>query len=66
MAGQEQIRHPQKEEKQVKTEVKANPNTIEKGEKLKKDIDDVLDKIDDILEENAAEFVTNYIQKGGE
>ena len=66
MAGQEQIRHPKKEEKQVKAEVKATPNTIEKGEKLKKDIDDVLDKIDDILEENAEEFVTNYIQKGGE
>ena len=66
MASREQIRHPQKEEKQVKAEVKANPNTIEKGEKLKKDIDDVLNKIDDILEENAEEFVKNYVQKGGE
>jgi len=66
MASRGQIRHPQKEEKKAETEVKANPNTIEKGEKLKKDIDDVLDKIDDILEENAEEFVTNYVQKGGE
>ena len=66
MASREQIRHPQKEEKKTETEAKANPKTIEKGEKLKKDIDDVLDKIDDVLEENAEEFVKNYVQKGGE
>ncbi len=30
------------------------------------DIDDVLDDIDGVLEENAEEFVSQYIQKGGE
>ena len=29
-------------------------------------IDDLLDEIDSVLEENAEEFVRNYIQKGGE
>ena len=66
MASREQIRHPKKEEKRTEIEVKANPEVAKKGEKLKKDIDDVLDKIDDVLEENAEEFVKNYVQKGGE
>jgi ubiquitin-like protein Pup len=30
------------------------------------DIDDLLDEIDDVLEENAEEFVRSYIQKGGQ
>lgn len=29
-------------------------------------IEDVLDEIDDLLEHNAEEFVSNYIQKGGQ
>ena len=28
--------------------------------------DDLLDEIDSVLEENAEEFVKNYVQKGGE
>nr|7OYF_B Chain B, Prokaryotic ubiquitin-like protein Pup [Acidothermus cellulolyticus]7OYH_B Chain B, Prokaryotic ubiquitin-like protein Pup [Acidothermus cellulolyticus] len=28
--------------------------------------DAILDEIDDVLEENAEEFVRSYIQKGGE
>ena len=30
------------------------------------DIDDILDEIDDVLEENAEEFVRGYVQKGGQ
>ena len=37
-----------------------------KGEQLKSDLDDLLDEIDEVLEENAEEFVKNYVQKGGE
>jgi prokaryotic ubiquitin-like protein Pup len=29
-------------------------------------IDDLLDEIDTVLEENAEEFVKNYVQKGGQ
>ncbi|MEC7175713.1 MAG: ubiquitin-like protein Pup [Actinomycetota bacterium] len=30
------------------------------------DLDDLLDEIDEILEENAEDFVRSYVQKGGE
>ena len=30
------------------------------------EIDDLLDEIDEVLEENAEEFVKNYVQKGGQ
>jgi prokaryotic ubiquitin-like protein Pup len=30
------------------------------------DVDDLLDEIDDVLEQNAEEFVKSYVQKGGE
>ena len=36
------------------------------GEELTERIDDLLDEIDSVLEENAEEFVKNYVQKGGE
>ena len=42
------------------------PESSESGEKLKADIDDLLDEIDDVLETNAEDFVKSYIQKGGE
>jgi prokaryotic ubiquitin-like protein Pup len=29
-------------------------------------LDDLLEEIDTVLEENAEEFVKNYVQKGGE
>lgn len=38
----------------------------ETTEKLKADIEDLLDEIDEVLESNAEEFVKNYVQKGGE
>ena len=37
-----------------------------RGEKLKEEMDDLLDEIDSVLEENAEEFVRSYVQKGGE
>ena len=37
-----------------------------RGEKLKADLDDLLDEIDEVLEDNAEEFVRNYVQKGGQ
>lgn len=38
----------------------------EAGEKVKADLDDLLDEIDDVLETNAEDFVRSYVQKGGE
>lgn len=42
------------------------PATSERGEKLKAELDDLLDEIDEVLEDNAEEFVKSYVQKGGE
>ncbi len=36
------------------------------GEKIKAELDDLLDEIDDVLETNAEDFVKSYIQKGGQ
>jgi ubiquitin-like protein Pup len=43
-----------------------SPSGTGQGEKLKAELDDLLDEIDEVLEENAEEFVRNYVQKGGE
>ena len=37
-----------------------------RGEKLKEEMDEILDEIDAVLEENAEEFVKSYVQKGGQ
>jgi ubiquitin-like protein Pup len=42
------------------------PATSESGEKIKGELDDLLDEIDEVLETNAEEFVKSYVQKGGE
>ena len=44
----------------------ASPELAKKGKKIKEDIDKLLDEIDEILEENAEEFVKSYVQRGGE
>ena len=46
--------------------VEETPAKSERGEKLKAELDDLLDVIDDVLEENAEEFVKSYVQKGGQ
>src|SRR6478609_6250404 len=38
----------------------------ERREKLAEETDDLLDEIDDVLEENAEDFVRAYVQKGGQ
>ena len=44
----------------------ATPASSERGEKIKAELDDLLDEIDEVLEDNAEEFVRNYVQKGGQ
>ena len=56
---------PQREPETVE-DAGAPASPSERGEKLKAEIDDLLDEIDEVLEENAEEFVRNYVQKGGE
>ncbi len=37
-----------------------------KNAELEQEVDGLLDEIDDVLEENAQEFVDNFVQKGGQ
>ncbi len=48
------------------SEVADIPAASESGEKLKADMDELLDEIDEVLETNAEDFVKSYIQKGGQ
>ena len=48
------------------TDVAATPASTERSDRLKGELDDLLDEIDEVLESNAEEFVKSYIQKGGE
>jgi ubiquitin-like protein Pup len=62
---------PEQEQKRVqkKTGEGGEAGQVEssgKAEKLKEDMDEILDEIDSVLEENAEEFVKSYVQKGGE
>lgn len=69
MAEQKQV-SPQPAGKQNTAAADAAPaaqaELVKKGKKLKEDLDKLLDEIDDILEENAAEHVAAYVQRGGE
>jgi ubiquitin-like protein Pup len=62
---------PEQEQKRVQKkagdgEDAGQVESTTKGEKLKEEMDDILDEIDSVLEENAEEFVKSYVQKGGE
>lgn len=48
------------------TEANVSGETQERQEKLTDDVDSILDEIDDVLEENAEEFIRGYVQKGGQ
>jgi prokaryotic ubiquitin-like protein Pup len=64
MAEREQIKKTSRErESEVVAEA---PATSKQGEKIKADLDDLLDEIDEVLESNAEEFVKSYVQKGGQ
>ncbi len=65
--AEQQHRNPRKstdaEEQVESTEVDVD---AERKEKLDDDVDAILGDIDDVLEENAEEFVRSFVQKGGQ
>ncbi len=65
MAEREQIRRPERERESAPVE-EVSAGAGESSEKLKADLDSLLDEIDEVLEDNAEEFVRNYVQKGGQ
>ena len=50
----------------AKSDDAGQKNIAKKGEDLKEEMDSLIDEIDEVLEENAEEFVKNYVQRGGE
>lgn len=53
-------------ETETETETTSAEAVKERHGKLSDDVDSMLDEIDEVLEENAEEFVRSYVQKGGE
>jgi len=64
MPEREQKKKPAPARKQ--DDVEEAPAASKQGEKLKAELDDLLDEIDEVLEDNAEEFVRSYVQKGGQ
>ena len=56
-----QVRKQRPKPEETETEAPATNESVDTS-----DIDDLLDEIDEVLEENAEEFVKNYVQKGGQ
>ena len=65
MAERERIQKPAPPKRTEEVD-DVEPAGAEQGEQLKDDIDGLLDEIDEVLEENAEDFVKSYVQKGGE
>lgn len=66
MAEREQIRKGGTDRAAETEVVEETLTSSDKGERLKAELDDLLDEIDDVLETNAEDFVKSYVQKGGQ
>lgn len=65
MSEREQKRRPAPAKEADKVD-EAAPASSKQGEKIKAELDELLDEIDEVLEVNAEDFVKAYVQKGGE
>ncbi len=65
-AEQDRARAPRSESTDAQTEPPSPAATSAEADNLDESVDAILDEIDDVLEENAAEFVASFVQKGGE
>ena len=64
--GGGQQKATRKSEEVDEAQVESTSEVQERQEKLTDDVDALLDEIDDVLEENAEEFIKGYVQKGGQ
>jgi ubiquitin-like protein Pup len=64
MAEQERIQKTRQQE--VVNAEEAIRVDASRHDQLKNDLDELLDEIDEVLEDNAEEFVRGYVQKGGQ
>lgn len=61
--------HATKSKAKVKTEAteeSSEESTLRKREDRDAEVDELLAEIDEVLEENAQDFVEGFVQKGGE
>jgi ubiquitin-like protein Pup len=63
MSGQEQYRQPRRDDGD---EAPPPAAPAAQGQVKDDDVDAILDEIDEVLENNAEEFVKGFVQKGGE
>jgi ubiquitin-like protein Pup len=61
-----QSRQNRREDQVDEVAAEESTDVQERVGKLTDDVDALLDEIDDVLEENAEDFVRSYVQKGGE
>lgn len=66
MAKQEQIERSVKQTDTAATVDQTDAQAKVDTEKLKADLDSILDEIEEVLEDNAVEFVKSYVQRGGQ
>lgn len=64
--GGGQQRATRRSEEVEEVEASTSGDVQERQEKLTDDVDSLLDEIDEVLEENAEDFVRGFVQKGGE
>jgi len=64
--GQQHRTTKKGDETEESPEVEPNADVAERKERLDEDVDAILDEIDDVLEENAEDFVRSFVQKGGQ
>ncbi len=64
--GQQHKNTRKQSENEDSAQVDTGDSVGERKERLDDDVDAILDEIDDVLEENAEEFVRGFVQKGGQ
>jgi ubiquitin-like protein Pup len=66
-SDQQQKKLPKRGDGEGEADKEGGPQKLAKrGKELKEEMDALVDEIDEVLEENAEEFVKNYVQRGGE
>lgn len=61
-----QVQTQKQKQKHAEPETDSQPAAVEKDQELEQITDEFLEEIDSVLEQNAEEFVRQYVQKGGE
>ena len=64
--GQEHAQPSRGRDEHEEVETAPETDSAERKEKIDTDVDAILDEIDEVLEENAEEFVSSFVQKGGQ